>query len=131
ERYGSRVENYDLPKTEAARKELAQQIGADGQRVLHAVDAATDHAWLAKVPAVETLRRVWAEQYIKEGDALRWREDKEEPAAADQLTSPYDTEAHYSTKRDIEWIGYKVHFTETCDTDTPHLIVNVATTEGV
>jgi transposase-like protein DUF772/DDE family transposase len=128
ERYGSRVENYDLPKTESARKELAHQVGADGQRLLQAIDAATDQAWLQKVPAVVTLRRVWTEQYIKEGEALRWREVKEMPAAAEQLTSPYDTDARYSTKRDIEWIGYKVHFTETCDADTPHLIVNVETT---
>jgi transposase len=127
-RYGSRVENYDLPKTEAARKELAHQFGADGQRLLQAIDAATDQRWLQQVPAVETLRRVWTEQYIKEGEALRWREVKEMPAAAEQVTSPYDTEARYSTKRDIEWIGYKVHLTETCDADTPHLIVNVATT---
>ncbi len=110
------------------RKELAHQIGADGQHLLHAIDAATDHAGLAKVPAVEILKRVWAEQYIKEGNALRWREVKEMSAAAEQLTSPYDTEARYSTKRDMEWIGYKVHFTETCDTDTPRLIVNVETT---
>jgi transposase len=128
ERYGSRVENYDLPKTDAARKELAHQIGADGQRLLQTIDEATDQAWLAKVPAVVTLRRVWTEQYIEEGDTLRWREVKEMPAAAEQLTSPYDTDARYSTKRDIEWIGYKVHFTETCDLNTPHLIVNVATT---
>ncbi|HSA47607.1 MAG TPA: hypothetical protein P5552_14040 [Candidatus Competibacteraceae bacterium] len=26
------------------------------------------------------------------------------------------------------WVGYKVHLTETCDPDTPHLIVNVETT---
>ena len=128
ERYGSRVENYDLPKTDAARKELAHQIGADGEQLLQAIDAATDQVWLQQVPAVLTLRRLWTEQYIKEGEALRWREVKEMPAAAEQLTSPYDIEARYSTKRDIEWIGYKVHFTETCDTDTPHLIVNVATT---
>ena len=128
ERYGSRVENYDLPKTDAARKELAHQIGADGQHLLQAIDAATDQAWLHKVPAVLTLRRVWAEQYIEEGKAVRWREVKEMPAAAEQLTSPYDTEARYSTKRDSEWIGYKVHLTETCDSDTPHLIVNVETT---
>jgi transposase len=128
ERYGSRVENYDLPKTEAARKELAQKVGADGQRLLQAIAAATDQAWLQKVPAVVTLRRVWAEQYIKEGEAVRWREVKEVPAAAEQLTSLYDTDARYSTKRDIEWIGYKVHPTETCDADTPHLIVNVETT---
>jgi transposase len=128
ERYGSRVENYDLPKTDAARKELAQQIGADGQYLLHVIDTATDQMWLLKVPAVVTLRRVWAEQYIEEGEAIRWREGKEILAAAEQLTSPYDTDARYSTKRDIEWIGDKVHLTETCDTDTPHLIVNVETT---
>ena len=30
ERYGSRIENFDLPKTEAARRELAASIAADG-----------------------------------------------------------------------------------------------------
>lgn len=128
ERYDSRVENYALPKTEAARKELAQRIGVDGQRLLRAIDAATDQEWLRQVPAVVTLRRLWGEQYIEEGETVRWREVKEMPAAAEQLTSPYDPDARYSTKRDIEWIGYKVHLTETCDADTPHLIVNVETT---
>jgi transposase len=37
-------------------------------------------------------------------------------------------EARYSTKREIEWVGYKVHVTETCEAETPHLIVNVETT---
>jgi hypothetical protein len=27
----------------------------------------------------------------------------------------------------VEWIGYKVHFIETCDEDRPNLIVNVET----
>lgn len=117
-----------MPKTEAARKELAQRIGVDGQRLLRAIDAATDQEWLRQVPAVVTLRRLWGEQYIEEGETVRWREVKEMPAAAEQLTSPYDPDARYSTKRDIEWIGYKVHLTETCDADTPHLIVNVETT---
>jgi transposase len=30
----------------------------------------------------------------------------------------------------VEWIGYKVHFTETCDEDRPNLIVNVETTRA-
>jgi transposase len=128
ERYGSRVESYDLPKTDAARKELAQQIGADGRYLLHVIDTATEQTWFLKVPAVVTLRRVWAEQYIEEGEVIRWREGKEILAAAEQLTSPYDTDARYSTKRDIAWSGYKVHLTETCDAETPHLIVNVETT---
>ena len=28
----------------------------------------------------------------------------------------------------MEWVGYNVHLTETCDEGTPHLIVNVETT---
>ncbi len=40
QRYGRRVENYHLPKTEAAREELARVIAADGERLLAAVDAA-------------------------------------------------------------------------------------------
>src|SRR2546421_7057758 len=31
-RYSHRVENYELPKTEAARRQLAASIGADGQQ---------------------------------------------------------------------------------------------------
>jgi transposase len=50
------------------------------------------------------------------------------PSPAELISSPYDTEARYSTKRQVEWVGYKVHFTETCDEDRPHLIVNVETT---
>ena len=28
----------------------------------------------------------------------------------------------------MDWVGYKVHFTETCDPGTAHVIVNVETT---
>jgi transposase len=35
-----------------------------------------------------------------------------------------------SIKRDTEWTVYKVHVTETCDTDLPHLIVNGETTRA-
>lgn len=44
------------------------------------------------------------------------------------LESPYDMEACYGAKRGKDWIGYKVHYTETCDEDTPHLITHVDTT---
>jgi transposase len=50
------------------------------------------------------------------------------PSPAGLISSPYDTEARYSTKRDVAWVGYKAHLTETCDADRPHLIVNVETT---
>jgi transposase len=128
ERYGSRVENYHLPKTDAARQELAQIIAADGEQLLAAVEAATDQPWLMQIPAVGTLRRVWAEQYTGEPGQLRWREVRDMPSPAELISSPYDTEARYSTKRELEWVGYKVHLTETCDEEMPHLIVNVETT---
>ena len=93
-----------------------------------AVDAATDQPLLAQIPAVLTLRRVWAEQYTGDPGQLRWREVKDMPSLANLIFSPYDIEARYSTKRSIEWVGYKVHLTETCDEEKPHLIVNVETT---
>lgn len=127
-RYGRRVENYHLPKTDAAREELARVVAADGERLLAAVDAATDQAVLAQVPAVVTLRRVWAEQYTGAPGQLRWREVKNMPSPAGLISSPYDTDARYSTKREMQWVGYKAHLTETCDEDRPHLIVNVETT---
>jgi transposase len=129
EHYGRRVENYHLPRTDAAREELATMIGADGRRLLDAIDAAaSDQPGLAHLPAVQILRRVWDEQYVEEGGRLRWRAAKEMPSPAGLIASPYDPEARYSTKQEIVWIGYKVHLTETCDPDVPHLISNVETT---
>lgn len=128
DRYGSRVENYHLPNTDAARKALAAVIGADGQLLLHAIDAAVEHPWLGEVPAVQTLRRVWAEQYTDVDGPLRWREAPDMPSPAELLASPYDPEARYSTKREVEWVGYNVPLTATCDPEAPHVIVNVETT---
>ncbi len=129
ERYGRRIENYHLPKTDAARHALAATIGADGRVLLEAIDAAADeHGWLGKVPAVQTLRRVWMEQYIEVEGQPVWRPVQDMPSPAELMASPYDPEARYSTKRSVEWVGYKVHLTETCDQVTPNLIVNVETT---
>jgi len=128
QRYGNRVENYGLPKAEADRRELAATIAADGQLLLDTLDADVEQPWLQQVPALQVLRQVWAEQFIGERGRLRWREVKEIPIPAEMISSPYDPEARYSSKRSVEWVGYKVHLTEACDPDTPHLITNVETT---
>jgi len=49
------------------------------------------------------------------------------PPVSQWLRSPYDTETRYGNKSDCQWIGYKVHFTETCTSDLPHLITQVET----
>jgi transposase len=79
------------------------------------------------VPAVETLRRVWLQQFYREGEQIRWRQEQEMPTAAERINSPFDTAARYSIKGDLTWTGYKVFLTETCDPDTPRLITQVST----
>jgi transposase len=128
DRYGTRLENYRLPKTATAREALAVTIGADGRQLLQAVEAATDRPWLWEIPAVQTLRQVWMEQYTDPPGPLRWRAVNDRASAAALIASPYDPDARYSTKRDIQWVGDKVHFTETCDDGHPHLITQVMTT---
>lgn len=128
DRYGTRIESYHLPKTAAGREELAATIGADGRRLLQAVEAATDLPWLQEIPAVQTRQRLWAEQYTDPPGPLRWREAKALASPAELIASPYDPDARYSQKRGVKWVGYKVHLTETCDDGQPHLITQVLTT---
>jgi len=71
-RYSRRFEEYRLPDALAARMALAAQLGADGRQLLGAIAASEDCDWLLRVPAVETLRRVWVQQFYAEEPA-RWR----------------------------------------------------------
>jgi transposase len=130
DRYGKRIEEYRLPKGEAVRKEYAETIGTDGIRLLIGVYSEDSPDWLAQIPAVETLRLTWVHQYYVIEGKLRLREAKDLPPASLRFDSPYDPEAHYGTKRNTHWTGYKVHLTESCDDDEPHLITHVETTSA-
>jgi transposase len=132
ERYASRVDNYRLPKTDAEREALAESIGADGLALLHALRGPAAPTWLGQVPAVEILRCVWVQQYHVPDPTgrVRWRLAGDLPPGATLIVSPYDPEVRCGGKRDLAWIGYKAHFTETCEEDQPHLITDVATTPG-
>jgi len=111
ERYGRRVENYRLPKTEAARLKLAAAIGADGQQLLSAIEAAAEQPELAQLPAVQVLRQIWTAQYVVDAGRMRLGSAAELPSSAGQVCSPYDPDARYSNKRDTAWVGYKVQVT--------------------
>jgi transposase len=127
ERYGARVENYDLPKSDAERHQLAAVIGADGRQLLQAIETA-DRPELGTLPAVTILRRVWDEQYVETAGQVALRAIEAMPSPATVIASPYDAEARYSSRRGMAWVGYRVQLTETCDPDLPSLIVNVETT---
>lgn len=128
DRYAHRVEDYRLPTGKQAREDYAVVIGKDGASLLSAIYAAEAPAWLAEIPAVETVRQVWVQNFYWEQGELRWRDANNVPAAGHCIDSPYDPEAHYAQKRTTSWVGYKVHFTETCDDDSPHLITHIETT---
>ncbi len=132
ERYGARFDDYRLPKREAARTALAEQIGADGGALLHAIYQGDAPGWLRELPAIETLRRVWVQQFYAATATtpVRWRSTADLPPAAQMINTPYDIEARYGCKRTTTWTGYKVHVTETCDDDGLHLITHVETTSA-
>jgi transposase len=130
ERYSRRGEEFRLPQKPAEREAFVEQVGVDGYTLLDAVFAAESPAWVREVEAVETLRRVWIEQYQLKDERAQWRGPDDQPPSSRLITSPYDVEARYATKRGTSWKGYKVHLTETCDDDAPHLITHVETAEA-
>jgi transposase len=130
ERYEARMEDARTPLGEEARRAFAEMIGADGASLLNAIYEATAPGFLQEMPAVEILRQVWVQNYMWIEGTIRWRSSEDIPPAAQYIGSPYDTEAHYSKKRSTTWVGYKVHLTETCEKDSPHLITHVETTSA-
>jgi transposase len=128
QRYDHGWEDYRLPKSEPERVAPCEQIGQDGFFLLSAVYAPEAPSWLRHVPTVDTLRRVWVQNFSKDESGVSWRRAGNIPPAAEAICSPFDVDARYCIKRQTEWIGYKVHLTETCDADAPHLLVHVMTT---
>ena len=131
DRYSKPVEESRLPRGTEARNDYALLIGEDGMRILSAIyDDHTTSPWLRSIPAVETLRITWIQQYWIDNGQLHWRSHQDLPPSGLRSNSPYDTEARYGNKRHTTWIGYKVHLTETCDQNRVHLITNVQTTQA-
>lgn len=130
ERYSGRSEEYRLPKGAAERVAWAETVGTDGHELLAALYADASPEWLRQLPAVETLRQVWVQQYYLTAEKVQWRTAEAQglPPSAVGLRSPHDPEARYSDKGGTTWVGYKVHLTETCDEANPRLITQVETT---
>jgi transposase len=128
-RYGQRIEEERLPKGREARRAYAARVGADGQRLLAAVDASSTPEAVRQMSEVATLRRVWEQQFTRAQDGrFELCAPKALPRASEIIESPYEAEARYAVKRGRGWVGYKVHLTETCDAEAPHLITQVHTT---
>ncbi|OLE46119.1 MAG: hypothetical protein AUI36_22145 [Cyanobacteria bacterium 13_1_40CM_2_61_4] len=133
ERYSHRVENYRLPKAESQRTALAQQIGADGLHLLQALESPGAPDTLKNEASVQLLRQVWQQYYDLSGGKAKWRAGPQASESEGIILSPYDPEARTGKKREMTWLGYKAHLTETCVAPEaagtiPQLIVQVQTT---
>lgn len=132
QRYIHRVDEEKLPKSKEARQVEGEKIGADGRELLDAIYSEEAPSWLKEVPAVETLRKVWVQNYFREQDGTtKWRTSEIGiPRSARFIASPFDLDARYARKFTSSWVGYKVHITETCEDDLPNIITDVQTTLG-
>jgi transposase len=129
-RYGRRFDSYRLPKSKEERESLATTIGQDGYALLQAIYEEPAPAEVRQRASVEMLRRIWLQQFYHSEEQVHWRTKQQwgQPPAHQMIASPEDLEAKYCVKRTTEWIGYKVHLTETCDAEHPRLITQVETT---
>jgi len=130
ERYGARAGDYRFPSGEDKRQQFLHQVGQDGWGLLSAITADPPNHWMLSIPAIDTLQRIWQQDYLPLAKGGTWIAEEDRLAAARLFYSPYDLDASAAKKRSTYWIGYKVHFTETCDEDRPRLITHVATDIG-
>jgi transposase len=93
-----------FPRAAQAREAYALVIGKDGSTLLNAIYASSAPTWLRDIPAVQTLRRVWVQQFFWQEGELRWREITNILAAGDCINSPYEPEAQYARKA-RHWLG--------------------------
>lgn len=131
-RYSQPFSNRNLPRGKEKREDEARIIGADGFELLGAVCASQAPDWLRSIPEIETLRQVWLQNYVRTGEEVRWRHSKTEglPPVSLRIDTPVDPESRTAIKSSgaVRWLGYKAHFTETCDDGHPRLITHVETT---
>ena len=100
-----------------------------GFSILQTLGQNEDLEWLGELEGVEVLRQVWLQQFWLDDGTVRLGKTEPMPLPGGRIHSPYDPQARYATKREIHWLGYKVHLTESCgDKNYPNLITQVHTT---
>lgn len=129
-RYERRIEESRLAIKKEEQEAFLEQVGRDGSQLLSMLYQEETSSLLAHLPQVQILRQIWIQHYFWENDQLRLRNKDGLPPAHLTLRSPYDPQAHIGRKGGFSWYGYKVHLSETCDSEYPHLITCVQTTDA-
>lgn len=111
ELYSVRRSDYRLKDAEVAP--ALQKAGEEGQWLVSQVMTTGSQA-LQALPELALLRRVLEEHFApNEAGQLQTRPPGQ--VTGDVISSPHEVEARYGNKGSHEWIGYKLHVTETID----------------
>lgn len=122
-RYGARISTWQrrVPG-KAERDRLAVQYARDGYALVAACYEETAPPWLREIPAVQVLRTVLIQSFTRAlgedgAEVISRREPGGDgvPPAHIKISSPYDADARRGAKKDLHWLGYKLHISETCD----------------
>jgi transposase len=106
DRYGHRIEEMRLPRSQGEREAVAELIGRDGSKLFADIFAADAPLFLREIPAVETLRRIWLQNYVWVEGQLHWRSNDNLPAGDQFINSPYDREARslwQKARDEVDW----------------------------
>lgn len=132
--YGQRHSDWRLSR-EKVKQELVQ-AGRDGLWLLAQIDG-HGPVQVRELTAVATLRTVLTQQFEQKEDEVT---PKPPPLKGKEiLVSPHDPDARWAEKRGKDWVGYKLHVTETADptqsvqflTDVDLVAANTADSEQV
>jgi transposase len=128
DRYVHRFELQRFPKGEQAKEDLRRQVGEDSWHLLQVATNEQAPQSVQAGPSLARLQQVWNQHFERVAGLIRWR-DGPSVESAERVISPYETDARASRKRETEWVGYKVHLTETCgEEEAVHLIVQAEIT---
>jgi transposase len=79
DRYGHRIEESRLPRSQEERQAVAELIGRDGSNLLKDLYAADAPAVLREIPAIQILQRIWLQNYVWVEGQLCWRSNEDLP----------------------------------------------------
>ncbi len=103
ERYASRLDDHRLPKGKEVRQAEAEKIRTDGHELLGEVLSEKSPVWLKQIPAVETLRKVWVQNFFyDENGNVCWRTSEEGiPRSTDYINSPIDSDCRSEASPEV------------------------------
>lgn len=124
EAYERSQPDYRLRAVERAAALL--RVGEAGFWLLDQLGRGGLPAGVADLPAIATLRTVWAQRYERSADGtVQVRQHLVD--CAQRIVTPHDPGVRVGQKRGETWHGDKTHVTETAESDQPNFITSVLT----